>query len=97
MQFEWDETKNAINSRTRGLSFATAALIFDGPVVEREDLRFPYGERRVVAIGKVDESCLTVIFTDRRIGDNVVRRIISARKSNRMERNQYGQAYPTNT
>ena len=97
MQFEWDESKSEENNRTRGISFGYAALIFGGPIVEREDLRFPYGERRIIATGMVEGYHLTVVFTDRATDEAVVRRIISARKSNRTERKHHDQAYPTDT
>jgi uncharacterized protein len=49
-----------------------------GPV----DGRRAYGEIRILAIGQVDENVLVVIYTDR----NKIRRIVSARKANRRER-----------
>ena len=41
MLFEWDQEKSERNRRDRGLDFADAALIFDGPtqtaIDERQD------------------------------------------------------------
>lgn len=51
MRFSWDPEKSSDNYRDRGFDFAVAALIFDGPTLEREDLRREYGERRIVATG----------------------------------------------
>ena len=31
MQFTWDERKNRANQRKHGISFETAALVFDDP------------------------------------------------------------------
>lgn len=82
MDFEWDDAKSARNFRERGLCFDDAAMIFLGPTVEIVDERRPYGETRVKAIGVVEGEFLVVVFTDRR----EARRIISARKANRKER-----------
>ena len=82
MEFDWDETKSERNRRECGFDFATAALIFDGPVQTTVDDRRDYGEERIIAIGEVDGEVLAVVYTDR----GSVRRIISARAANRKER-----------
>jgi uncharacterized DUF497 family protein len=93
MIFEWDPVKSDANLRERGFDFEFATLVFEGPTLERQDHRKAYGEKRVVAIGVADGFHLTVIYTDRVIktGERV-RRIISARRSNRRERERYGKA-----
>lgn len=93
MRFAWDQRKSEANFLHRGFDFAFATLIFEGPTVEVEDRRFDYGERRMVAIGVADGLHLTIVYTDRDSGSNVVRRIISARRSNRRERQIYQQAF----
>ena len=85
MDFEWDRAKSARNAAARGLPFDLAALLFDGPVLERVDARREFGEVRVRAIGKVGDRLLHCVYTDR--GD--VRRIISLRAANRKERDGY--------
>jgi uncharacterized protein len=80
--FEWDPEKEFLNARKHGIDFATAALIWDGPVFERIDNRRHYGETRIQAFGSVESRALTVVFTWR--GD--ARRIISARKANFREK-----------
>ncbi len=82
MEFEWDNAKSDRNRRERGFGFDYAAWIFDGPTIEAVDARRLYGEVRIRAIGRVDDNVLVVIYTDR--GQS--RRIISARKANRRER-----------
>ncbi len=82
MDFEWDQGKSERNLRERGFGFDSAALIFDGPVLETIDTRKNYGEVRVKAIGAAGGEIIVVIYTDR--GD--VRRIISSRPANRQER-----------
>jgi uncharacterized protein len=63
--FEWDEDKSQRNLAERGFDFAFAARIFEGDTIEREDSRQDYGERRVVAIGRVEGFTLTVVYTPR--------------------------------
>ena len=85
MRFEWDERKRRANLTKHGIDFDLARRIFQAEVVEREDVRQDYGERRMVAYGKVDEIVLSVIYTWR----DSVRRIISARRARRDERQGY--------
>jgi len=90
VQYAWDAAKSTANLRERGFDFAFAALIFNGPVLVREDRRRDYGERRFVAIGLADGLHITAVFTDRvRADGEIVRRIISARRSSRQERQAY--------
>lgn len=66
------------------------ADLFDEPTLERTDSRRDYGERRTIAVGLAQGVLLTVVYTDRvGGGGEVVRRIISARKSDRRERTAY--------
>ena len=90
MEFSWDSRKSAVNLALRGFDFAFATLVFYGPTFEQADTREDYGERRVVAVGLAQGVFLTVVYTDRTVGDSRrVRRIISARRSNRHEREAY--------
>lgn len=91
MRFTWDPAKGDANLDERGFDFEFATLIFDGPTLERLDNRQDYGELRIVAIGIADGIPLTVVYTDRAEGADVMRRIISARASNRRERKAYRQ------
>jgi len=92
VRFSWDAAKNARNLKERGFDFEFATLIFEGPTLEREDARRDYGERRVVAIGVAQGIALTVVYTDRTEAGDVLRRIISARVSDRDERKAYFEA-----
>ena len=93
MTFDWDATKSDRNLAQRGFDFEFAAQIFVTTYVEFDDTRRDYGERRVVALGIVDEIPLTVVFTDRvAIDGAIVRRLISARLSHRKERRRYAEA-----
>jgi uncharacterized DUF497 family protein len=81
------------NLRARGFDFDFATLIFERTTLEKEDRRKDYGERRVAAVGVADGFHLTVVYTDR-IGPagEVIRRIISARRSSKRERQAYRKA-----
>lgn len=93
MKYSWDPGKSAANLHERGFDFLFATLIFDAPRLEKEDIRRDYGERRMITIGIADGITLTVVYTDRLDPEGqVVRRIISARKSNRREREAYEKA-----
>ena len=97
MRFTWDRRKSDANYRERRFDFEFASLIFRGPIVMVEDTRQDYGERRFVAIGLADGLHLTVVFTDRAgLSGDTIRRIISARRSNRRERRLYDQTLAEN-
>ncbi|WP_244505010.1 BrnT family toxin [Pelagibacterium luteolum] len=42
--FEWDPAKDRANIEKHGVGFATAVLIFDGPVLSAIDDRFDYAK-----------------------------------------------------
>jgi uncharacterized DUF497 family protein len=97
MRFAWDRKKSDANYRERGFDFAFASLIFDGPVLLVEDTRREYGERRFVAIGLADQIHITLVFADCTGPKNdIIRRIISARRSSRKERKLYDQTCEQN-
>jgi len=77
VRFNWDRRKSTENFRERGFDFEFATLIFDGPTLERDDVRRDYGERRVIAVGLADGLHITVVYTDRAGTGGLVRRIIS--------------------
>ena len=60
--------------------------IFEGPTLEKVDDRFDYGEVRVYCVGVANGLEITVIYTD---VSNGVRRIISAWRAERHEREAY--------
>jgi uncharacterized DUF497 family protein len=86
MSCTWDPKKNRGNIARHGIAFEDAVKIFEGPTLERVDDRFEYGEVRVYAIGIVEGIEITVIFTD---VSRTERRIISAWKAERHEREAY--------
>jgi uncharacterized protein len=95
VRFTWDSGKSERNLAERGFDFAFAASAFAGPTLERIDTRQDYGEVRRIALGVADEIPLTIVYTDRAEAGDVVRRIISARVSNRRERQAYRKVFPS--
>lgn len=87
MRFTWDRDKNLVNVRRHKISFSDAIRIFEGPIVERLDDRFHYGEIRIHAVGLVNGVEITVIYTDR----EDKRHIISAWRSVPRERRYFWQ------
>lgn len=78
--FAWDESKRAINLEKHGIDFRDAIGIFDGPHLTTKTIR--NDEIRMVSLGRVAESVIAVVWTDR----GGVVRIISARAARRNER-----------
>ena len=75
--FEWDENKNRININKHGITFKTAAKVFeDENRIEDYDFAHSIFEDRYKVIGKV-KNILVVIYTVR--GQKT--RIISARQA----------------
>ncbi|HUY29114.1 MAG TPA: BrnT family toxin [Candidatus Binataceae bacterium] len=89
-RFDWDDAKSARNNHERGFGFDYAAQIFAGSVVEEEDRRRNYGESRIVATGEFAGDIFVIVDTWR-AGR---RRIISARRAKRRERDAYRTAIP---
>ena len=85
IEFEWDEEKREANLAKHGIDFRDAIGVFDGIILETEDRRRDYGERRFQALGKVEGEVLYVVYTWRRRRC----RIISARKAGHNEQEAY--------
>jgi uncharacterized DUF497 family protein len=85
MAFEWNEDKNRENIEERGLDFRDAARIFKNLVIEAEDERTNYDEKRYRALGHIGDDYFVVAYTWR--GTN--RRIISAWKVGENGRRRY--------
>lgn len=90
MKVDFDPAKHERNLRERGLGFDVAARIFLGDTVEWDDDRFDYGERRIQAVGRIEDVVISVVFTWRLDADaGPYRWIISARPASRGERRIY--------
>lgn len=86
--FEWDEDKRRKNLEKHGIDFIRAKEIWNGPVVEGPSPQTGHQEERIIAIGRLEHRCITVIYTWR--GEN--RRLISARKARKYEQAHYENA-----
>jgi len=89
MKFEWDEAKNRANIRKHGFDFADAEEMFCGILLVRPDTREDYGEERWIGIGYTRGRLAFLSFAQRAEG---VIRIISFRKADHEEREEYEEA-----
>ena len=83
MLFEWDEIKRQANLAKHHIDFWDARQVFEGPVFEKVDTR--HGEDRILAIGLMEGIEIVVVYAIR----GKRRRIISARRAHRDERQDY--------
>jgi len=89
LHFEWDEKKNAANRRKHGVSFEEARTAFlDESARVIPDPEHSSDEERFVLIGLSISVRLLVVCHCYRQSDEVIR-IISARKADRDETEQY--------
>ena len=84
--FEWDEAKNKRNIRKHGISFPSAATLFNHPHLVLVDEREHYHEDRWLAVGWIGLMIGVVVFTEKEsdLGNKSIR-IISARKATTRE------------
>ena len=87
LTFEWDPQKAESNIEKHGVSFEEASTVFrDALSLTIDDPLHSTVEKRMVQIGISHKNrLLVVVHTER--GDNI--RIVSARKANKKERNNY--------
>ena len=91
LSFEWDDRKNAQNRRKHGVSFEEAETVFfDERALLIDDPEHSEREDRFILLGlSAVARMLVVVHCYREKGDII--RIISARKANRAERDEYKQ------
>ena len=89
MNFEWDEAKNRANIRKHGFHFAEAEEMFRGVMLVRPDTREDYEEKRWIGIGMIQGRFAFVAFVE---CANDTIRIISLRKADHEEREEYEKA-----
>jgi uncharacterized protein len=65
MQISFDPIKRDATLANRGLDFADAQEVFAGPVFERIDDRFDYGEIRYITIGLLRGRMVVLVWTPR--------------------------------
>ena len=86
MIFEWDQNKNIANKAKHGIDFESAITVFDDPLLQSrvdEDGRWQ-------SIG-YSERCILLLFVAHTYheADEIVVRIISARRASKHEREHY--------
>ena len=91
MRWTWDPDKAAANRAKHGLSFETAALVFDDPLHASRPDPHPDGDRlrTVGVIGAVTVFVVHTIPEFDPVEGEDVGRIISARKATPRERRAY--------
>jgi uncharacterized DUF497 family protein len=90
MRIDWDPNKSRSNQRKHGVSFESAALVFDDPNQLSIQDRYEGGEERWQTIGLVNGIAVLIVahtFSDDD-GEEIIR-IISARKATPRERRRY--------
>jgi len=89
LRFEWDPRKAAANVRKHGVSFEEARTVFyDENALLRPDEEHSAEEDRFLLLGLSGRLRTLVVCHCHRQADEVIR-LISARKANAVERQQY--------
>jgi len=88
MQFDWDPAKARANLANHGVSFERARLVFSDALALIEDDE-EASEVRWRITGMADGVLLRVVYTESESDDDLVIRIISARRLTQAERRQY--------
>ena len=87
MEIDYDPNKNEKNIRERGLSFEKVREFDFNTAIYYMDDRKDYGEKRIIALGKIHERVHVLVFKGI---DNGIR-VISFRKANKREVTRYEQ------
>lgn len=93
MRYEWDKGKERANQAKHGVSFSTAARVFEDPRNLSIQDRHEGGEERWQTLGLVGGAVVLLVahtYCDGDQGEEIIR-IISARKATRHERKRYEQ------
>ena len=88
MKFEWDDHKEAINREKHGIGFGAIEDAEWDVAMTWPDRRKDYGEERFIGYVPIHGRLHVAVFTER----IPIWRLISLRKANARERNQYDQA-----
>ena len=93
LRIEWDPRKNAANRRKHAVSFEEASTVFsDERALLLDDLDHSAEEDRFILLGLSAALHTLVVCHCYRDAEDVIR-IISARKANRSERNEYARRW----
>ncbi len=88
MKYDWDEPKNLVNIDKHGIDFNNAYELFGGDKLIIPDDRKDYGEKRMIAVGRINQRLVVAVYTQR--GETI--RIISVRKANSREKERFEKA-----
>ena len=86
MRITFDPAKRDRTLAERGLDFADAAQVFSGTTVEMEDIRWDYGERRILCYGLLAGRVVVIGYTRR----GAARHVFTMRKANDRETKRLG-------
>jgi uncharacterized protein len=92
IRFEWDSRKADANRRKHGIDFEFALKVFFDPLKRIEPEGTDHGETRWRTIGEIERRIFVVSHTIREEGETEVIRIITTRKADRSERQEYEEA-----
>lgn len=87
MIIEFDEEKRRRTLNERGLDFADAARVFDGPEFTQRDDRYDYPEPRYQTYGLIDERLVMIAWIPTEDGI----RVISMRRCNEREQRKFAE------
>jgi uncharacterized DUF497 family protein len=85
MALTFDAAKRDWTLAARGLDFADAEEVLEGPKYQFADEREDYGEVRITTVGFLHGRMVLIVWTER--GDD--RHVISMRKANEREQRRY--------
>ena len=98
LRFDWDPIKNVINQNKHGIGFEEAKTCFEDDYAEIfEDAEHSREEERLILLGMSTLlKTLVVVYTERTLDETneMVNRIISARKATRKEFQYYWSRRP---
>ena len=98
LRFDWDPNKNTINQKKHGIGFDEAKTCFEDDYAEIfEDVEHSENEERSILLGMSSLlKTLVVVYTERVHNDQneIVNRIISARKATKNEFQYYWSKRP---
>ena len=89
MKITYDPEKQKKTLKERGLNFVDSILIFEDEVFEFEDIRKDYGEKRMIAVGRLVGRMVIVGYVQR----GKVKHIFSMRKANEREVKKYQEQF----
>ena len=88
--FEWDDEKEQKNIRKHKIDFSTAAHVFsDDYRIEKYDGKHSEDEDRYKVIGAINGHLMIIVVSYTMRNDEKVIRMISARKAEKEEREEY--------